>query len=140
VIASGQATFEDLGPALDPDTVIPLMLFLVEHSESAVVGEVLWVDHFGNAQLNVTPDDLRLVGIEPESDIVLKIASAEFSIDWVTSYGNVEPGQGLLHIDSYGQIAVAVRDGSAVEAFPLAAGTAITLRVGAPLLQIRSGT
>lgn len=138
VIASGQATFGELGPALDPDTVIPLMLPLVEHSENAVVGEVLWVDHFGNAQLNITPEDLQLVGIAPNSDIVLKIASAEFSIDWVTSYGDVEPGQGLLHIDSYGQIAVAVRDGSAVDSFPLAAGTAVTLRTGSPLLQIQS--
>lgn len=137
-IASGQAKFEDLGPSLDPNSLIPLMLPLVEHTANSAVGEVLWVDHFGNAQLNITPEDLQLIGISPSSDIVLRIASAEFSIDWVTSYGNVEPGQGLLHIDSYGQIAVAVRDGSAVESFPLAAGTAVTLRSGAPTLQIRS--
>ncbi|MDJ0924935.1 MAG: SAM-dependent chlorinase/fluorinase [Acidimicrobiia bacterium] len=138
VIASGQATVDELGPAVDPDSVVPLMLPLVEHSESAVVGEVLWVDHFGNAQLNITPEDLQLVGIGPGTDIVLKIASAEFSIEWVDAYGNVEEGEGLLHIDSYGQIAVAVRDGRAVESYPLAAGTAVTVRAGKPGLTITS--
>lgn len=138
VIASGQAEFEDLGPAIDPSSVIPLILPLVEHGDGAVVGEVLWVDHFGNCQLNISPDDLTLIGVSPGTDIVLRIASAEFSVEWVTSYGDVEPGEGLLHVDSYGQIAVAVRDGSAVDSFPLDAGTAVTLRSGSPSLQIRS--
>ena len=137
VIASGQAQFEDLGPAVDPDTLVPMMLPLVEHSESAVVGEVLWVDHFGNAQTNISPEDLQLVGVSPGTDIVLKIAAAEFSIEWATAYGDVESGEALLHIDSYGQIAVAVRDGSAVDSLPLAEGTAVTIRSGSPSLQIR---
>jgi S-adenosylmethionine hydrolase len=138
VIASGQAEFEDLGPAIDPNSLFPMMLPLVEHGEGSVVGEVLWVDHFGNAQLNISPEDLQLVGVGPGADIVLKIASAEFPIDWVTAYGDVEPGEALLHIDSWGQIAVAVRDGSAVESLPLADGTAVTIRSGKPSLTIRS--
>lgn len=136
VIASGQAELEDLGPEVEPDDVIPLMMPLVEHGEDSVVGEVLWVDHFGNAQLNISPADLQLIGIGPGTDIVLKIASAEFQIEWVDAYGNVEDGEGLLHIDSYGQIAVAVRNGSAVESYPLDAGTAVTLRSGRPGLHI----
>jgi hypothetical protein len=104
-----------------------------------VVGEVLWVDHFGNAQLNISPQDLQLVGIGPGTDIVLKIGSAEFGIEWVDAYGNVEEGEGLLHIDSYGQMAVAVRNGSAIDSYPLDAATAVTIRSGRPGLQILSG-
>ena len=140
VIASSQVRFEDLGPALDPDSLVPMMLPLVEHREDAVVGEVLWVDHFGNAQTNISPEDLQLVGVSPGTDIVLKIAAAEFSIEWATAYGDVESGEALLHIDSYGQIAVAVRDGSAVDSLPLAEGTAVTIRSGSPSLQIRGAS
>lgn len=137
VVASGQATLDELGPAIDPDGLIPLAIPLVEHSAGAVVGEVLWVDHFGNCQLNVTPEDLEMIGIGPGADIVLRIGSAEFAVDWVTAYGDVAAGAGLLHIDSYGQVAVAVRNGRAVDSYPLAAGTAVTLRAGSPSLQIR---
>lgn len=139
VIASGQAALEDLGPEVDPDSVMPMMIPLVEHGEDSVVGEVLWVDHFGNAQLNVTPEDLELVGMGRGTAIVLKIQSAEFPIDWVEAYGEVAHGEGLLHIDSYGQIAIAVRDGSAADSYPLDTGTAITLRAGSPSLQISRG-
>ena len=139
VIASGQVTLDELGTQIDPGTLVPMMLPLVEHGEQSVVGEVLWVDHFGNCQLNVTPEDLQLVGIGKGTAIVLKIASAEFAIDWVTAYGDVEEGEGLLHVDSYGQIAVAVRNGRAVDSYPIDEGTAVTLRAGTPSLQITGG-
>ena len=136
VIASGQATLEELGPEIDLNSVMPMMLPLVEHGEQSVLGEVLWVDHFGNAQLNITPEDLQLVGVGLGTAIVLKIASAEFPIEWVNAYGDVEEGEGLLHIDSYGQIAVAVRNGRAVDSYPLDTGMAVTIRSGNPSLQI----
>jgi S-adenosylmethionine hydrolase len=139
VIASGQATLDELGTQIDPNALMPMALPLVEHGEQSVVGEVLWVDHFGNCQLNVTPEDLQLVGIGRGTAIVLKIASAEFAIDWVTAYGDVAEGEGLLHVDSYGQIAVAVRNGRAVDSYPIDEGTAVTLRSGTPSLQITGG-
>ena len=128
VLASGQATIEEIGPPVDPESVTPLMLPLVEHDEGAVRGEVLWVDHFGNAQTNITPDDLALVGIAEGADVVLRIGAIEHTIVYGRAYGDVEIGEGLLHVDSYGQIAVAVRQGRAVDDFPLEEGIAVTLR------------
>ena len=132
VIASGQATLDELGPVLDPSSLTPMTLPLVQHEERSVTGEVLWVDHFGNAQLNVTPEDLHLVGIGTGTAIVLQVGAAEFSVEWVSAYGDVETGEGLLHVDSYGQIAVAVRNGRADENYPLAEKTAVTIRAGGP--------
>ncbi len=136
VIAGGQATLEELGPAVDTNALTPMTLPLVQHEERSVTGEVLWVDHFGNAQLNITPDDLQLVGIGMRTAAVLKVGAAEFAIDWVAAYGDVEEGEGLLHVDSYGQIAVAVRNGRAVDSFPVGEKTAVTIRSGLPSLRI----
>lgn len=136
VVASGQATLAELGPELDPNTLTPMTLPLVQHEEQSVTGEVLWVDHFGNAQLNVTPEDLHLVGIGMRTSIVLKVGAAEFPVEWVGAYGDVAEGEGMLHVDSYGQIAVAVRNGRAAGRYPLGERVAVTLRPGAPLLRI----
>ena len=57
----------------------------------------------------------------------------------MTAYGDVAEGEGLLHVDSYGQIAIAVRSGRAVDAYPIDDGTAVTLRAGTPSLQIMGG-
>jgi hypothetical protein len=128
VLADGQADLDDLGPGVDPETVTPLMLPLAEHDPGSVRGEVLWIDHFGNAQTNIAPEDLQRVGAQPGEELVVRIGTAEYQLSWVTSYGDVDPGEGLLHADSYGQIAVAVRDGRADEAFPVAQRVAVSLR------------
>ncbi len=126
VIASGEATIDDLGPALEPDAVVPLMLPLVEHEGDAATGEVLWLDHFGNAQTNVTPADLQMLGLAPGNDVIMRIGASEHRLPWVTAYGDVAPGVGLVHVDSYGQIAVAVRGGRADELYPIAGNVAVT--------------
>jgi len=128
VLADGQAGLDDLGPVVDPGTVAPLMLPLAEHDSGSVRGEVLWVDHFGNAQTNVTPEDLQQLGVLPGEELVVTIGTVEYPLSWTTSYGDVEPGEGLLHADSYGQIAVAVRDGRADEAYSIAERVSISLR------------
>lgn len=129
VLASGEADIEDLGPSVDPASVTPMMLPLVEpDGAGGLLGEVLWVDHFGNVQTNVAPGDLDAIGLHAGDDVVVIIGGAEFTVAWVTAYGEVASGEGLVHVDSYGQIALAVRDDRADESFPLATGVAVAFR------------
>ena len=128
VVASGQAQVEELGPVIDLQSVTPLMLPLVEHDHGAVRGEVLWVDRFGNAQTNIAPADLEVIGASVGADLVLQVGSADFSLTWAKAYGDVEPGEALVHVDSYGQMAIAVREGRADESLPVDTATAVALR------------
>ena len=129
VLASGEATIEDLGPAVDPGSVAPMMLPLVEPDGlGGVLGEVLWIDHFGNAQTNVSPADLSALGITPGDEVTMLVAGVDRALPWCAAYGDVAEGEGLVHVDSYGQIAVAVRGGRADEEYPLSVRTAVGLR------------
>jgi S-adenosylmethionine hydrolase len=133
VLASGQAEITDLGPEIPLDTVTPLMLPLVEADSSRAVGEVLWVDHYGNVQTNITPDDLGVLGLSPGVDLTLRIGASEHVLPWVAAYGDVEEGGGLVHVDSYGQIAIAIRGSRADKRYPLHAGVAVTLSGSRPV-------
>jgi S-adenosylmethionine hydrolase len=57
----------------------------------------------------------------------MKIGASLHSVQWVASYSEVEPGETLIHVDSAGLIAVAVRDGAADEELNLRAGVAVSL-------------
>ena len=57
--------------------------------------------------------------------MTMTIAGVERSLRWCTAYGDVAAGEGLLHVDSYGQIAIAVRSGRADEMYPLVVRTAV---------------
>ncbi len=130
VLASGQAGIEELGPPVDPDNVTPLVLPLVEHEGSEVQGVVLWIDHFGNAQTNITPQDLEHAGAAPGDELELGIGAVKHRLRWATAYGEVEEGEGLVHVDSYGQVAIAVRGDRADDMFGLAERRGISLRRG----------
>ena len=139
VLAAGEAEITDLGPVVPFESVTPLMLPLVESEGSAVRGEVLWIDHFGNAQTNIAPADLAAININPGDDVIMRIGAIEHSLRWVRAYGDVGGGEGLIHVDSYGQIAVAVHGGRADEAYPLEDHIAVTLRsVTSEPLQVAS--
>ena len=127
LIASGDATIDELGPELNGEEIVPLLLPLTETTGSIVTGEAWWVDTFGNVQTNVGPEDLASVGVGPGDVVTVKIGSAVHSVPWVSSYGEVEEGAVLIHVDSVGLLAVAVRGGRADEDLNLAEGVAVTL-------------
>ncbi|NIR36421.1 MAG: SAM-dependent chlorinase/fluorinase, partial [Actinobacteria bacterium] len=45
----------DLGPEIDPAGLMPGVLPVSREENGEIVAEVLWVDRFGNCQLNVDP-------------------------------------------------------------------------------------
>ena len=59
----------ELGPEIDPATLLPGVLPISrfesgEHGQELVC-EVLWVDHYGNCQLNVDPLELLSITDSP---------------------------------------------------------------------------
>ena len=128
VLASGQAAMTDLGPSLASDSLTPLLLPLVESEGDGIRGEVWWLDQFGNCQTNIAAEDLDGLGVAPGDDVTVQIGATEYELPWLVAYGDVEPGEALLHIDSYGLVAVAVREGSAAERLHLAEGHQVVVR------------
>jgi len=128
VLANGEASLDDLGPAVDPGSLMSLLLPLVDHGDGVVQGEVWWVDGFGNAQTNVSPDDLAAIGVGPGDRVVLTVGSTVHELTWVAAYGDVEQGSPLLHADAHGLMAVAVNGGSAAESLRLHTGLSVGLR------------
>lgn len=127
LLASGEASLDDLGPVVEPESVTPLLIPLPDVEGSKVVGEAWWVDRFGNVQVNIGPEELELAGIVRDVTVTVRVGSTEREVPWVDTYGDVDEGEPLLHIDSSGLVALAVRGGSATDYFNLATGTALTL-------------
>ena len=128
VLASNQAVVTDLGPRLADDSLTPLLLPLVEAEGTGVRGEVWWLDQFGNCQTNISPEDLAALGLAPGAEIGLQVGVSEYDLPWVAAYGDVDPGQALIHVDSYGLLAIAVREGSAAERLNLTEGHQVVLK------------
>jgi len=114
---------DELGEPVDPFTLLPGIIPLSREEDGGVEGEVLWVDRFGNAQLNVGPDEIDAMG----SPIVVRMGDRTRSAARVTSFAQLATGQVGLVVDSYGLLAVALDRRSAAEDLALAAGDLVRL-------------
>lgn len=127
LLAAGEASIGDLGPPLPDEEARPLLLPLAETAGDSVTGEAWWVDGYGNAQTNITPEDLGVLGHKPGDVITVKIGSTIHTLKWVLSYADVKEGEALVHVDSTGLVALAVRGGRADLELILTEGTVVTL-------------
>lgn len=119
---------EALGPEIDPATLMPgvLPISRVEPGPDGdvLVCEVLWIDHFGNCQLNLDP--LELLPLGPE--VVVTIRGEDRIGVRVDAFDEIPTGRVGLIADSSGLLAVAVARGSAADELGLHDQTEIHIR------------
>lgn len=127
LVASGEAAIDELGPQIPGEEIVPLLLPLTETQGGAISGQAWWVDTFGNVQTNIGPDDMEGIGLGPGETMSVKIGATVHSVPWVGSYGDVEEGEALIHVDSVGLLAIAIRGGRADQELNLAEGMAVSL-------------
>ena len=105
------------------DILLPGLLPLTREEDGALVAEVLWVDRYGNCQLNVDPDEVTAFGPRVQLRWGDDVRTAERAV----TYEGIAPGQVGLVVDSYGMLSVCLGKRSAATELHLAAGTEVTL-------------
>jgi S-adenosylmethionine hydrolase len=101
----------ELGTEIKTTSLRPGVLPVGGREGDMVIGEVLWVDHFGNLQLNLDPDDLD--GIE--GALMMRSGDETRRLERVSTYDEIPPGTIGMLTDSYGLLSLAVARGSAAE-------------------------
>ncbi len=92
------------------------------HEGKMVVGEVTYVDHYGNLITNLTPTVVPPYAILELDSLVIGPLRATF--------GDVPPGGLVAYVGSGGCVEVAVRGGSATRRLGLGVGGKIRARLG----------
>lgn len=112
-----------LGPRVDPVTLWPGLVPLPREEDGELVAEVLWVDHFGNAQLNLGPDEVEHLG----ERIQLRWADDSRTAVRSDTFEGIDDGGIGLVTDSYGMLAVCMGKRSAADELRLPVGTEVRL-------------
>ena len=111
----------DLGEALDPGLLVPGVVPVSARESDGLHAEVLWVDRFGNVQLNVDPADL------PAGRVQVRIGERVRAAELVTAFDEVPPGGLGLLVDSAGLVSLVVARSSAAAELGIAGGDAVVL-------------
>jgi hypothetical protein len=93
-----------------------------QYEGKMVVGEVVYVDRYGNLITNLTPDIVPAYAVLEAESLVIGPVRATF--------GDVPSGALLAYVGSGGSVEIAVRDGSAARRLGLGVGGRIRARLG----------
>ena len=126
-LAAGVAITE-LGREIDPASLVPGLLPLPsEDDDTSIRGEVLWIDRFGNCQLNVDSEMLVARGVAPGDSVTVTIADEQRVTRWVATYAGARPSELVLVTDSYGLLSLAVDRQSAAQVARIAVSTPVKI-------------
>lgn len=112
-LASG-VSLDALGPPAGE--LVQLELPRARSAMDMVVGEVIYVDHFGNLITSILGSELPAA---------VEIRVGEGSVPRVRTYAEVRPGEPLALVGSTGRLELSVRDGSAAAVLELGPGDAV---------------
>jgi S-adenosylmethionine hydrolase len=117
------AALTDLGPEIDPAGLMPGILPVSHIDDGALVAEVLWVDRFGNCQLNVDPLELVAFG----EHLTVAIGGDDRVAVRGDAFDDIPTGRVGLVVDSSGLLAIVVARSSAAAEFGLAEGDEVKI-------------
>jgi len=126
-LANGVALAE-LGPAIDPATLVRLVVPQPEVG-SRIRAEVLYVDRFGNIQLNLGRAHLEQADILPGVQVELVLPLESYYAVAARAFAEARRGELILYEDAYGNIAIALTDGDAASLLATKPGDAVEIRV-----------
>lgn len=118
---------EELGPALEPSALVRLELPTPQVGQARIRATALYVDRFGNIQLNLTSSDLERVGIVPGTKVEVEVRFERYFAVAARTFGDVQPGDIVLYEDAYRNIALAINSGDAARMFSVRVGQEVLL-------------
>jgi len=118
------ATLGQVGTPIDPALLMPAVMPVSAKEGDTIVAEVLWIDRFGNCQLNVDPDELDAMTYS------IQIAEQRRPARRVTHFEALGSGELGLMVDSSGMVALVLNRTSAATELHLGTSTEVRLHVG----------
>ena len=115
---------DELGPIIDPVTLKPAVMPVSYEEGADLVAEVLWIDIFGNCQLNLSVADISRF----EGEIQLVAGQRLCRIEMAEGYENIPPGKVGLVNDSSGLLSLVMFRRSTAAELKLHEGAQVRLR------------
>ncbi len=114
----------ELGNEIDTASLTPATMPVSQMDGDDLVAEVLWVDRFGNCQLNLAMDDLVVFGAVIQLSMDDDIRTAEVA----STYDDIDVGKIGLVVDSVGLVSLAMCRRSAAVELGIGEGTEVRIR------------
>ena len=122
-LAAGEE-LADAGPPYDAAGLARLDLPTSRLEDGVLVAHAVYVDRFGNIQLDATHDDLYNAGLRLGHGVLVGAHAARY----LRTFADARAGELLVYEDSSQMLAVAISQGNAAERLVVVAGDEVWIR------------
>jgi S-adenosylmethionine hydrolase len=105
----------ELGEGVDPAKLERLEVPEPQIGTSRIRATVLYIDRYGNVQLNLTSDHLESAGIVPGTQVEIQAGWERVYAVAARTFADVRSGDIVLYEDAYRNVALAINHGSAAQ-------------------------
>lgn len=119
---------DELGPPVDAEGLVRLELPEPDVGSRWIRATVLYVDRFGNIQLNLRRHHLERLGVEPGSKLELEVGGDRYFALAASTFADARRGDVVLYEDAYENVAIAISGGNAAATFAARTGQRIAIR------------
>jgi S-adenosyl-L-methionine hydrolase (adenosine-forming) len=118
-----------LGPTVEASSLVRIEVPKPDITERRIRACCLYVDRFGNMQLNLTREQVGKLGIKPGKQVELEFASERYFAIAARTFTDARGGEIILYEDAYENIALAISGGNAAETFSAQPGVEVRIRL-----------
>jgi hypothetical protein len=117
----------ELGPSLEGSGLARLELPVPQVGTARIRATALYIDRFGNIQLNLTSADLEKVGVDTGVKVEVEVGFERYFAVAARTFADVRSGDIVLYEDAYRNIALAINRGNAAQMFSVRVGQEVKL-------------
>lgn len=138
-LASGHINFEDIGPALQPESIVSLRLKHSTIKDDKITGIVDIIDKpFGNLWTNISRVQFRELVQEYGDTLEVSITTEERTIynnlmTYGRSFADLHIGEPLVYVNSLDNMGIAINQGSFADAYRVGTGNNWEVTIQKPL-------
>ena len=127
-LAAGVA-LEELGPVVDPATLVRVGVPDPEVGRSQISATVLSIDRFGNVATNARRAHIDALGLANGDRVEVRLALDRYYALVSGTFADAAPGELILYEDSYGLVTLAISCGDAARLTGVAGGDELRIAV-----------
>lgn len=118
-----------VGEPYDPDRLVRLELPRPRLLDGELIAHAVYVDRFGNVQLNAGHEELSELGMKLGHRVGIETATGDaHAAQYARTFADVGPGELMVYEDGYRRLALAVSHGSAAHQLRLTIDEELRIR------------
>lgn len=119
---------EEFGKELMPEDLVQGPYEDAKFLDGKIKAKIISINKFGSVHLNISPEEFDKLEVNKGDKVKISFNDSEVKFPFVTTFGEVKKGEGIIIKDDYLKVEIAINMDSFVKKYPVKIGDEVIIR------------